>query len=506
MKISTLFDELNSPDLSWINKVNPRVEVYAYQPYLAETELLQNVVYLCNLDNLPQTAPNETCFLGVLNNESPKLPPNCNVLSIKGDLWMLLGKVANIFATEQKINSDIQRLMGVLEHPEGLQAIVDMAAEMLKSLVIVTDTSYRILAMDKRVIPERPDIEEQRRQGYLIDQTIDAIHKDNLYDRARKHRYPYYSKDPDMGVGWITGLVYVYGVEAAQVAIMEHDHAFTRYDYELSNFLCKLVSIELQKDDFYKQNSAMMHSILLSELLDGRIRDSRTAQVRSRQLGWTLSKQMRLLTIFDKNYGAFDRKAQLLAEQLHKLMPHSRWVIYENKLIFLLPDGGAQTTLFEPGGVLNEYLQLNQLSAAISEQTDDLLMVKRCYQQCIVAFDIGTRLHPERQLHQYGDYVCHHIGRILSTTETIQDFYHPSVAAIATYDQENETELLRTLAEYLQNVDHPTIAAEHLFIHKNTLFFRMNKIREQFGLRLDQGYERLRIQLTLAFLELERGS
>lgn len=505
MKLSTLFDELNTRDLVWVNKVNPRVEVYAYQPYLPETELLPNVVYLCSLLDLPETAPNETCFLGVLNGENPKVPQNCNVLSVKGDLWSLLGKVAIIFATEQKINSDIQRLMTMLEHPDGLQAIVDMAAEMLKSLVIVTDTSYRILAMDKRVIPERPDIEEQRKQGYLIDQTIDAIHKDNLYDRARKHRYPYYSKDPDMGVGWITGLVYVYGVEAAQIAIMERDHAFTRYDYELSNFLCKLVSLELQKDDFYKQNSAMMHSILLSELLEGRIRDSRTAEVRSRQLGWTLSNRMKLLTIFDKNYGAFDRKAQLLAEQLHQSLPHSRWVIYENKLVFLLPDGGAQGALFEPDGVLNGYLQLNQLSAALSEQTDDLLMLKRCYRQCIAAFDIGTRLHPENLLHRYDDYVCHHIGRVISASEAIQDFYHPGVAAIAVYDQENETELLRTLAEYLQNVDHPTIAAEHLFIHKNTLFFRMNKIREQFGLKLDQGNERLRIQLTLAFMELERA-
>ena len=286
--------------------------------------------------------------------------------------------------------------------------------------------------------------------------------------------------------------------------IMEHDHAFTRYDYELSNFLCKLISLELQKDDFYKQNSAMMHSILLSELLEGRIRDSRTAQVRSRQLGWSLSSSMKMLTIFDKNYGAFDRKAQLLAEQLHQLLPYSRWVIYENKLVFLLQDGNALAALFEPGGALSEYLQLNQLSAALSEQTDDLLQLKRCYAQCTVAFDIGMRLHPENLLHRYDDYACHHIGRIISASEAIQDFYHPGVAAIAAYDQENKTELLQTLSEYLQNVDHPTIAAEHLFIHKNTLFFRMNKIREQFGLKLDQGYERLRIQLTLVFMELER--
>ncbi len=505
MKLSTLFDELNKPDLRWRNRANPRLEVHAYQPYLPGTHLHPNVVYLCAVADLPISAPDETCFLCVSNGEAGSLLTNCNVLLAEGELWSLIADVAVVFANEQKINSDIQRLMMALEQSEGLQVIVDMAAEMLKSLVIVTDTSYRILAMDKKVIPGRPDIEEQRTKGYLIDRTIESIHKDNLYDRARQQRYPYYSKDPDLGVGWITGLVYVYGVEAAQIAIMERDHPFTRYDYELSNFLCKLVSLELQKDDFYKQNNALMHSVLLSELLEGHVHDSQTAMIRSRQLGWTISNNMALFTVFDQNFGAFDKKAQLLGEQLHQMLPQSRWVIFQNKLIFLVPDKSVISGLLAADGGIIKYLQINKLTAALSEQLSDILLIKRRYEQCLVAFEIGARIHPEYALHQYSDYVCHHIGKIVSNTHILQDFYHPGVAAIASSDQENGTELLTTLTEYLQNVDHPTIAAEHLFIHKNTLFFRMNKIKERFGLQLDNGYERLRILLTLVLMEGEQA-
>jgi hypothetical protein len=48
----------------------------------------------------------------------------------------------------------------------------------------------------------------------------------------------------------------------------------------------------------------------------------------------------------------------------------------------------------------------------------------------------------------------------------------------------------------------PGAAAGKLFIHKNTLFYRINKAKELFGLNLSDGYERLRIYLTMIFMEL----
>ncbi|MGG1618897.1 helix-turn-helix domain-containing protein [Paenibacillus sp. NRS-1782] len=61
--------------------------------------------------------------------------------------------------------------------------------------------------------------------------------------------------------------------------------------------------------------------------------------------------------------------------------------------------------------------------------------------------------------------------------------------------------LLPTLGAYLQYVDTPNLAAKTLFIHRNTLFYRINRIRELFQIDLSNGDIRLKLQLTLHFLK-----
>lgn len=73
---------------------------------------------------------------------------------------------------------------------------------------------------------------------------------------------------------------------------------------------------------------------------------------------------------------------------------------------------------------------------------------------------------------------------------------------LAEYDHANQTQYLATLSSYLKYAETPHKAADELFIHKNTLFYRIRQIKERFGLHLEDGSERMRIQLTLAFLQL----
>lgn len=54
-------------------------------------------------------------------------------------------------------------------------------------------------------------------------------------------------------------------------------------------------------------------------------------------------------------------------------------------------------------------------------------------------------------------------------------------------------------------VGNPVAAAKVLNIHRNTLLYRVNKIKELTQVDLDNGDERLKIQLYLKFLEYQKG-
>lgn len=504
MQLSTLIAQLGGRAFSWAAKADPRAEIHSYEPLLNGRERLPGVVYVGDAADLPLSAPDGTSFLCAHAGGAAPALANCNLVYADGEAMPLLGDVARIFSVEQKLINDMHALMLCLENEDGLQQLVETAYQFLKSPIIIVDTSYKILCMNLATVEDRPDLEEQRRLGYMMDRNIEAMRRDGLYEKARENRYPSYSRHPETHHGWLTALVYVYGIEAAQIGIMERDHPFSHYDYELTHFLCKLVALELQKDEFYRRNFAMMHTVFLSDLLQSRVRDNRTAQSRVRQLGWTLTEHMYLFTVFEQNYGVFDRKAQLIGEQIQHLVPGSRWVIYENRIVFLLPLTPEKKALLSPDGALAQYLVNNKLTASVSEEFSELLSLRRYYTQCISAFELG-QLQCEAALYRYTDHVFHHIGAIVAKQTPLYDFYHPGVLAVARYDAAHTTELLKTLHEYLRYGDDPARTANSLCIHKNTLFYRMNKLREQFGLNLSDGNERARVWLTLKFLELEKA-
>ncbi|MCI7639792.1 MAG: helix-turn-helix domain-containing protein [Clostridiales bacterium] len=54
-------------------------------------------------------------------------------------------------------------------------------------------------------------------------------------------------------------------------------------------------------------------------------------------------------------------------------------------------------------------------------------------------------------------------------------------------------------------MDNPVTAANSLNIHRNTLLYRINKIKELTGLDLKNGNQRLRIQFYLKLAEYQHG-
>ena len=73
---------------------------------------------------------------------------------------------------------------------------------------------------------------------------------------------------------------------------------------------------------------------------------------------------------------------------------------------------------------------------------------------------------------------------------------HPALAAIKEHDRQYKTEYYRTLFCFLRNERRHRPAAEELFIHRNTLFQRLERIQALWPLDLDDTEERFDLRLS----------
>lgn len=85
----------------------------------------------------------------------------------------------------------------------------------------------------------------------------------------------------------------------------------------------------------------------------------------------------------------------------------------------------------------------------------------------------------------------------LKNSEQLTQYYQDTVAVLVQFDQENQGALVRTLEVYLREGGNLCQAAKKLFIHRNTLKYRLQRIEEILDVDLTDGNVRLNCQLGL---------
>jgi DNA-binding PucR family transcriptional regulator len=79
----------------------------------------------------------------------------------------------------------------------------------------------------------------------------------------------------------------------------------------------------------------------------------------------------------------------------------------------------------------------------------------------------------------------------------LQRFYAETVEPLLAYDEQYETELVRTLATFLEADGNVAGTAQRLFTHRHTIYYRLERIRELSGLDVSSSDGREKLSLGL---------
>lgn len=88
--------------------------------------------------------------------------------------------------------------------------------------------------------------------------------------------------------------------------------------------------------------------------------------------------------------------------------------------------------------------------------------------------------------------------------QTTNDYISYKVLDILNYDLNNKTDYATTLKTYLSASLSPQLRSEILFIHKNTLIYRINKIKELFDIDFTDADQCFQLYFSFQLL-LTRG-
>lgn len=136
-------------------------------------------------------------------------------------------------------------------------------------------------------------------------------------------------------------------------------------------------------------------------------------------------------------------------------------------------------------------------AAGVSRVVRNVAGLRIAVAQALDAGALGRRIKGRESPYYYEELGLYRLVVGLRSRDELKRFYEETLGPLARYDATHGTELVRTLECYFAENANASQTSRALYIHRNTLSYRLQRIVEITGLDLDDAEARLALQLAL---------
>ena len=514
MEIKSLIKHLSKFEIETVIEANPKLHIQTHKMIKPKKEIFYTAcLYVGYVSELPERIDNNSfanliCIEDIPLSKEILNHQNLNLyLAPKGtNQFDVLNMIADIMIDEAYITASMKQIIDALFANADLQSIVDIASTLFGNPIFINDTSYKILAMSNSFIFENQTLEEEKQLGYVHSSNIQAMKRDGVYaDKLNTYPGIMTSKRADLDETWLFSVVKIHGIVVANIALVDNNRPFKDVDYELLNQFTQVVAISMGKNDFYKDNKGVMYSYLINDLLNGKTNNKRSLNQRLEILDWKVYNWFKVIVVSDSLNEISQDKLDAIPRQVKQIFPDCHWAVYKKNIVFFISRSQKEIYSNEEKDNFVSFLKSNHLIAGVSQPFNSLIDAPYFYKQAYRAADVGSLTNKNENYFEYSDIIPFYAAHLILKRNDILDFTPEAISIIKKHDEEKQTELMNSLETYLKFVGDPVSAALSLNIHRNTLLYRINKIKELTSIDLENGDIRFQLQLYFKLIEYQKG-
>lgn len=382
------------------------------------------------------------------------------------------------------------------------------SSAVLGNPVIISNADRRLLATAGDFPEDAPDVQEVLRQGYVSEEVNSDLESDGMLEAVRHARHSVLSNIPRYGRRWVTSIVYYHHLEMGRYDVMELMHPITGFDLELVDYAAQLAGVMIDRLGAAGERVGSGSSVL-HDLVEGNFVNVQTmrAQILLTRLPLDVSYVIVVLKgqrNADKDYHS------RIGVMLSKAARNCLWCAREDCLVILAPIGKSEGSGYDDyararrrvsvNKTFTSLLSNNELNAYVSEPFEDLLKSPGRLTQ---ALELSSAMGADERgrVYYYWEHRFAAMAACAGSPDALESMLDKRVVAMADYDREHGTAYLQTAIMSVRYPGSPAEAAAALNVHRNTYFYRMNKVRELFYIDLKDGDDRLALSFSTSLME-----
>ena len=516
MQISTLLQQLPTRALRSVQLARPETDILAVLMLQSGQQDFQpDCLYVGEASDLPAQVP-DGCSLLLRGAPAPAELGGVNAafLSPSASLARVVNRLQETLLYQQRILLQVSEMTSSLLNYQGLQDLVCRASDLLGNPIFLVDQENRYVAWDSRLLegdesPYACRIREEQAAGSISAEGIRYLQQAHLSIKADSPR-PRFCFNTFLDRTMLICSVMVGNVKVATLSLVEYRQPLRDADQECLEALGRLISKEMQKNINYFRTTDYSAYALLGELLDTPSPDIRSIRRRLERAGFRDLELFQMAVLCAPGQKLTNIDYEIIGNQLRSIVYPCIRMVYQHQYVILFCGRRQEPPDRRTVEALRQAAVDHRLVVGLSNPFDRLEEAKHFYRQALRAIRLGLRvpvMNSRQPLYRYQDYTLVEMLELCREQENLMDFCSPMLLKLLDYDRENQTDLMNTLYEYLDCSQNTQLAAERLFIHKNTLLYRINKIRSVIDNDLTYSWDLLLLTISfrvLIYLDIYR--
>ena len=404
------------------------------------------------------------------------------------DIDHVLNEILSAFDFYNKWSDD---MVESINNGCSLQKLIDDSHAIIDEPILVYDSSYKVLSYSGAYKRELETNWRTLMAGSNMQSKMVRF-KPGL-QKNDKVKSAYIANFPDVSNRTVWVNLFSFKKYLGQIIIVEHKHKITEGRLHLCATLAHLIEYWIRFND--EQTEQKVESAIFSNLLEDKHLLKEEVDQQLAVLNWKDSDMKVIVKLF-----LFESSPEINQKIVDEVETHLHdcYTIFHEFSAAIIGNTSL-IPLEEIEKELKVILMENCCCCGVSFQFTNIMNLKLYYEQADIALKYGNPA--AGSINYCSDYIMKYLLNVIKTNSKTA-IIHPSLYILKRYDEANKSELYNTLYQYLLHERNLVKTAEILSIHRNSLLYRLKKIKELVDIDMDN--PSLRQYLVISFQLLGR--